>query len=80
MCILICRNVFCNPEWIPAYGPQIHTQLPFIFVISRLLKYDPVTNNTEVLYKKLYFANGVQLSKDNSYLLVSETTKSRILK
>ncbi|KAK2150923.1 hypothetical protein LSH36_382g01005 [Paralvinella palmiformis] len=49
-------------------------------VTDRLLKYDPVTNNTEVLYKKLYFANGVQLSKDNSYLLVSETTKSRILK
>ena len=53
-----------------------------IFVLKnfRLLKHDPVENITEVLCKDLYFPNGVQLSKDESHLLVGETTRSRILK
>ncbi len=45
-----------------------------------LLVYDPATGDTKVLMDKLHFANGVVLSEDESYLLVSETTISRILK
>ncbi|KAK6252031.1 hypothetical protein QUC31_013751 [Theobroma cacao] len=47
---------------------------------GRLLKYDSWTKEVTVLYKGLAFPNGVALSKDNSFLLVAETTKMRILK
>ncbi|KAL4383203.1 hypothetical protein GQ457_15G004410 [Hibiscus cannabinus] len=47
---------------------------------GRLLKYDPRTNNVTVVYKGLAFPNGVALSKDNSFLLVAESMKMRILK
>ncbi|GMI99845.1 hypothetical protein like AT3G57030 [Hibiscus trionum] len=47
---------------------------------GRLLKYDPRTNNVTVMYKGLAFPNGVALSKDNSFLLVAESIKMRILK
>ncbi|XVE74453.1 hypothetical protein DITRI_Ditri12bG0018600 [Diplodiscus trichospermus] len=47
---------------------------------GRLLKYDPRTKEVAVMYKGLAFPNGVALSKDNSFLLVSESTKMRVLK
>ncbi|KAK6242547.1 hypothetical protein SCA6_007936 [Theobroma cacao] len=47
---------------------------------GRLLKYNFRTKEVTVLYKGLAFPNGVALSKDNSFLLVAETTKMRILK
>ena len=47
-------------------------------VICRLLKHDIKTNDTEVLVSNLGFANGLQLSKDEDYLLISETTALRI--
>ena len=42
--------------------------------------YNPTTKTTTSISKGNYFANGVALSKDNSYLLVSETSKYRVLK
>jgi len=42
--------------------------------------YDPKNRVTTTLSKGNYFANGLELSKDNSYLLVSETSKYRVLK
>ncbi|MBB5320859.1 sugar lactone lactonase YvrE [Marinobacter oulmenensis] len=47
---------------------------------GRLLRYDPATGRTEVLLGNLHFANGVVVSPDGSYALVSETWKYRILK
>ncbi|XP_039069292.1 protein STRICTOSIDINE SYNTHASE-LIKE 10-like [Hibiscus syriacus] len=47
---------------------------------GRLLKYDPRTKQVTVMYKGLAFPNGVALSKDNSFLLVAESMKMRILK
>jgi sugar lactone lactonase YvrE len=47
---------------------------------GRLLRYNPKTRRTEVLLRKLYFANGVAVSPDGDYLLVNETWKYRILK
>ncbi|GMJ09598.1 hypothetical protein like AT3G57030 [Hibiscus trionum] len=47
---------------------------------GRLLKYDPRTKNVTVMYKGLAFPNGVALSKNNSFLLVAESMKMRILK
>jgi sugar lactone lactonase YvrE len=45
---------------------------------GRLLRYLPREKKTEVLLEGLYFANGVQLSKDEDYVLVVETSRYRI--
>lgn len=45
---------------------------------GRLLAYDPATQNVRVLLKELYFANGVAVSPDASFVLVNETWKYRI--
>jgi len=45
---------------------------------GRLLVYDPNLEETKVLINDLYFANGVTLSADESYLLVNETSRYQI--
>lgn len=45
---------------------------------GRLLKLTPATGDIEVLLRDLYFANGVALSADESFLLVSETGRYRV--
>ncbi|KAL4271720.1 hypothetical protein GQ457_13G024940 [Hibiscus cannabinus] len=47
---------------------------------GRLLKYDPYTKKVSVLYDGLVFPNGVALSANNSFLLVAESMRFRILK
>ncbi|XP_031477253.1 protein STRICTOSIDINE SYNTHASE-LIKE 13 [Nymphaea colorata] len=47
---------------------------------GRLLKYDPYTRTTSIVLDGLAFPNGVQISKDHTYLLFTETTNSRIMK
>jgi len=48
--------------------------------VYRLLRYDPLRNSTEVLLENLHFANGVQLSRYEDFVLVAETTRARIIK
>lgn len=45
---------------------------------GRLLKFDISSKQVGVLLRGLAFANGVSLSKDQSFLLVAETTTCRI--
>ncbi|KAL9268125.1 STRICTOSIDINE SYNTHASE-LIKE 13-like protein [Drosera capensis] len=47
---------------------------------GRLLRYDPSTKQTHVVLNGLAFPNGVQLSKDHSFLIFTETTNCRIMK
>jgi len=47
---------------------------------GRLYVYDPATQKTELLLDSMYFANGVALNGDESFLLVNETSAYRILK
>lgn len=47
---------------------------------GRLISYDPVTNTTRELFSGIPFANGVQLSKDQSYLLLTSTTLGKIFR
>lgn len=47
---------------------------------GRLLRYDPPTKTTHVVLEGLAFPNGVQLSKDQSFLLFTETTNCRTMK
>lgn len=45
---------------------------------GRLLAYDPTTKTTRRLLDNLYFANGVAVSPDQSFVLVAESTKYRV--
>ena len=45
---------------------------------GRLLAYDPGTKTTRLVLDKLYFANGVAVSPDQSFVLVAETGKYRV--
>lgn len=45
---------------------------------GRLLAYEPKTQQTRVVLKGLYFANGVAVSADQSFVLVAETGAYRI--
>ncbi|GAB6026396.1 hypothetical protein CHUAL_012599 [Chamberlinius hualienensis] len=47
---------------------------------GRLLKYDAKANSTSVIFDGLAFANGVQLSPKEDYLIVSETIRNRVMK
>lgn len=47
---------------------------------GRVFAFDPATGSVEVLIDELNFANGVAVSKDGHFLLVSETGGYRILK
>lgn len=44
---------------------------------GRLLRYDIATRSTHVVLDGLTFPNGVQLSKDQTFLLFTETTNCR---
>jgi sugar lactone lactonase YvrE len=46
--------------------------------LGRLLRFDYYTNDLEVLLTGLYFANGVALSPDEDFVLVSEMSEYRI--
>jgi sugar lactone lactonase YvrE len=45
---------------------------------GRLLAYDPRTKQTRTLLRDLYFANGVAISPDQSFVLVAETGAYRV--
>jgi hypothetical protein len=47
---------------------------------GRLLQYDPSTDEVTVLRRGLYFANGVAVAEDESYLVYVETFFSRVTK
>ncbi|KAH7674523.1 Strictosidine synthase protein [Dioscorea alata] len=47
---------------------------------GRLMKYNPKSKLVTVLKKGLAFPNGVALNKDNTFLIVAETTRCRLLR
>lgn len=47
---------------------------------GRLLAYYPHNRTTHVLAYGFFYCNGVALSKDESYVTVSETDNLRVLK
>ncbi|EFN87172.1 adipocyte plasma membrane-associated protein [Harpegnathos saltator] len=47
---------------------------------GRLLRYNAANKKNEVLLRDLGFANGVKLSDDESFVIIAETLKSRIMK
>lgn len=59
------------------YGRKIILEMRSI---GGLHCYDPQTNKVQTLIEGTYFGNGVVLSKDESYILMTETVKYRILR
>ena len=47
---------------------------------GRLLAFDPKTGKARTVLKGIYFANGVAVSPDQSFVLVAETGKYRVLR
>ncbi|KAL5723426.1 hypothetical protein ACHQM5_006829 [Ranunculus cassubicifolius] len=47
---------------------------------GRLMEYDLKSGQVKVLLRGLSFANGVALSKDNSYVIVAETGELRVIR
>ncbi|GLT44698.1 hypothetical protein SLA2020_185830 [Shorea laevis] len=47
---------------------------------GRLCSYNPVTKETKVLVRDLYFANGVAVSPDQNYVILCETPRRRCRK
>lgn len=47
---------------------------------GRLIKYNPKTQTNQVLMSGIHFANGLELSQDESFIIMSETMRSRIHK
>lgn len=45
---------------------------------GRLIKYNPNTKTSSVLIDNLHFANGVQLSKNEDFVMVAELARSRV--
>ena len=45
---------------------------------GRLLRYDPATQQTDVMMEGLFFANGVTLGPNEDYVLVNETGMGRV--
>ena len=45
---------------------------------GRFMAYDPRTKQTRVLLRDLYFANGVAVSRDQSFVLINETGSYRV--
>lgn len=46
---------------------------------GRLLKYEPRSGRTSVLASGIWFANGIALSQDESYIALAETLGSTLL-
>ncbi len=61
---------------IKDYRSDIIEHIPY----GRLIAYNPKTGNAEVLLENLYFANGVAVSPDQSFVLINETSEYRIQK
>lgn len=60
---------FSQPQYmLDAFEARAH---------GRLIRYDPATDQASVLLDGLYFANGVALSHDDGFVLVTETWRYR---
>lgn len=72
---------FSNTSHVSAYTVKYGRKLILeMRPVGGLYCYHPSTGKVETLLDGTYFGNGVVLSKDESYLLMTETEKYRILR
>jgi sugar lactone lactonase YvrE len=66
-----------SSKWhIEDYRSDIIEHIPY----GRLISYNLKTKESKVLKDDLYFANGVAISSDQSFVLINETSEYRIIK
>lgn len=65
---------FTGRDGNPGFEHEILDSRPY----GRLFVYDPASGTTRLLLKDLYFANGIAVAPDQSFVLVAETFRSRI--
>ena len=69
-----------------ALNPTPHSPKPYTTLgyapppPGRLLSYSPASGHVEVLASGMWFANGVALAADDSYALVTDTLRMKVLK
>jgi adipocyte plasma membrane-associated protein len=51
-----------------------------MIILFRLFKYDPVKKTNTMLVDKIHFANGLALSANEDFIVVSETMRCRLLR
>lgn len=74
-----CEHKFNQQRWYPLL-PSAEALDVQGGSTGRLLTYSPQTGKTQVLATDVFYANGVALSQDESYLLLAETGALRILR
>jgi len=75
------KMYFTNTSEISAYNIKYGRKLILeMKPRGALYCYNPENRSLETLINGTYFGNGVVLSKDESYVLMAETTKYRVLK
>jgi len=83
------NGVACSPDGSGIYFTDSSQHFPFPDYLSdqtehrphgRLLRYDVANGTTQVLLDGLYFANGVALGPDQTYVLVAETNAYRVIR
>jgi sugar lactone lactonase YvrE len=47
---------------------------------GKVYRYNPTTRETHLLLTGLFYSNGVAVSADDSYLVISETDRLRLIK
>ncbi|KAG2493647.1 hypothetical protein HYH03_008164 [Edaphochlamys debaryana] len=47
---------------------------------GRLLRYDPASGRTQALVRRLWYANGVALAADESFVAVAESVRARVMR
>jgi sugar lactone lactonase YvrE len=47
---------------------------------GKLYRYDPATRETHLLATGFFYSNGIALSEDDSFLVISETDRLRLVK
>ena len=65
---------FTGRDGNPGFTYEVLDSRPY----GSLYVYDPATRETRLLLRDLYFANGVAVAPDQSFVLVAETFRSRI--
>jgi hypothetical protein len=76
-----CKLCQCRPvSSVSRAEPMLWLVLPQGSYSGRLLKYQPSTGRTVVLAEGIWYANGVALSHDESFVAVVETNQLRVLR
>lgn len=71
---------FSDASQLVTYGDNLRKDIISHYGTGRLFRIHPKTRKLKLLVKGLYFANGVALAQDESFVLVNETATYRVMR